>query len=753
MLWANPMKNTSATDGLIFCDQISHESAERLRISSHFKAHEFLYRHSLNCGILRDQEVKFASMRAEMVHPLRSDRMAKRSKKRNIPNAVTPLAPASRLSLHEVISRMPFSVGWAALLLAAATFFAYWPSLGSGFVYDARIEIFQEGFITSLSNLPAVLSLKVLGMNLMLSDRPGQLLYLMLTAALWGKDPWGYHLGSNLLHAANVALLFVVLMRLIEPDLTALARNDLWKVRLAAAVATLIFALHPIATEPVAAISYSSDLLVTFFTLLALLAAIAFRPGQFRTAIITGAFGALCAFAAVACKESGMATPLILSVYWFLFRRHEAKGPWGLFLGSATALAAAFLAARFLLAPPPSSSHTLSYLGGSSSQVLLIQPRLWVFMMGKLIWPVPLSADYRPEDYSHLGTGFAWAMLCLIILLQAWLATKSRTGTMGIAIFWLGLATVSNFVPLFRPLADRFYYLPMVGVAMQILALLLLALRSRWGFWLGTAFLFAALLPLTLLTLTREAVFANDIHLWRDTIQVSPFSFIAHNNLGKALLDEGQLDEAIPEFQKALEINSDDDNTHNNLGKALVEVGQADEAMAEFQKAVAINPDDANAHINLGLAQEARGNLNDALLNFRRFVELAPYAPNADYAHLWIWLIRARQNQKAEADQELEACLRKHWNASPKDWVSKNASFLLNDIDENTYLGEAASTDPEKNQNQYCEAWYYAGMKRLLANDRPTAIDYFRKCLATQKIDFDEYQLAQAELRAISASD
>ena len=42
-------------------------------------------------------------------------------------------------------------------------------------------------------------------MNLMLGSRPGQLLYLMANAALWGIDPWGYHLGSNLLHAANVA--------------------------------------------------------------------------------------------------------------------------------------------------------------------------------------------------------------------------------------------------------------------------------------------------------------------------------------------------------------------------------------------------------------------------------------------------------------------------------------------------------------------------------------------------------------------
>lgn len=87
------------------------------------------------------------------------------------------------------------------------TFLVYWPSLNSDLVYDAREEILQEGFITSLSNLPAVLSLKVLGMHLILGNPPGQLLYMMLIASICGREPFGYHLCNNLLHAANVALL------------------------------------------------------------------------------------------------------------------------------------------------------------------------------------------------------------------------------------------------------------------------------------------------------------------------------------------------------------------------------------------------------------------------------------------------------------------------------------------------------------------------------------------------------------------
>src|ERR1700733_15802416 len=109
--------------------------------------------------------------------------------------------------------RAPEGLG-LPLLLALITFIVYWPSLHSDFVYDARVEILEEGFITNPAYLPAVLSLKVLGLPLILGDRPGHLLFLMGNAALWGKEPWGYHLTCNLLHAPNVALLFVLLRRL-----------------------------------------------------------------------------------------------------------------------------------------------------------------------------------------------------------------------------------------------------------------------------------------------------------------------------------------------------------------------------------------------------------------------------------------------------------------------------------------------------------------------------------------------------------
>ncbi len=572
--------------------------------------------------------------------------MAKRFRKKKAFDNASPTS-------HD--SKVPFPSVWIALLLAVVAFLAYWPSLKSGFVYDGRVEIIQEGFITSLSNLPAVLSLKVLGMNLMLGPRPGQLLYLMLIAAVCGKEPFGYHLCSNLLHAANVALLFVLLQRLIATEITGLTKSVFLKAQLAIVVVTLIFALHPIAVESVAEVSYSSGLLVTFFTLLALLAAMAFRPDNFRIAMIMGSIGAFCTFASVTCKESGIATALLLIVYWFVFRRKEAKLPWLLFLGSAMTVTVIFLAARFLLAPSNPDRVPLNYLGGSFSQVFLIQPGLWVFMMGKLVWPMQFAADYTPAIMFGPSPPVALVILIVVVLLQVLLAYKSRVGALGVAIYWLGLATVSNFVPLYRPVADRFYYLPLAGMAVQLLALFLMVLKSNRGFWMAVVPCMGVILPLTFLTVTRENVFTDELSLWTDILKVNPLSSLAHYNLGAYLTQKGHLDEALIQYQKALEIRPENAEAHYNIGTIFSKKGRIDEAMSQYQQALEINPRQADAHNNLGNILSKKGQVDEAISHYQKALEINP---DMSEAHNGLGAAFFQKEQMDEAVVQFQEALR-----------------------------------------------------------------------------------------------
>jgi tetratricopeptide (TPR) repeat protein len=537
------------------------------------------------------------------------------------------------------------------LLLALISFLIYLPSLGSDFVYDARIEILQEGFVTSLSNLPDVLTFKVLGMNLMLGDRPGQLLYLMLIAAVCGKAPFGYHLCGCLLHAANVALLFILLRRLLMVDRPGPAQNERLKILLAAGV-SLVYAVHPMNVESVAEVSYSSSLLATFFTLLSLLAATAFRADGSRSAMIIGVGGVFCAFAAVACKESGIAAAPLLIVYWWLFRRGEGKRPWLLFLGAAMAVTVAFLAARFLLAPP--AAATAFQMKVSLSQFLRGQPRLWVSMMARSLCPLHLSADYSPENIHRISMPVALAVLAVVGYAQAWLSLRSRIGALGVAIYWLGLAPVSNLIPLYHAEADRYYYLPLAGAALQVMAVALLLKPDR-GLRVVTAFCFCALVPLAFLTVARQAVFANEFSLWSATVGVSHGSVRAHNGLGNVYFARGQFDQAIAEYQTALKINPRDDQAHSNLGAAMLSEGSVEEAVIEFRKSLELNPNLVQASYNLALALFKTGRTNEAIAQYRRTLELNP---RFEEAHNDLGIALAQEGRFDEAVAQLQEALR-----------------------------------------------------------------------------------------------
>jgi hypothetical protein len=139
----------------------------------------------------------------------------------------------------------------------------------------------------------------------------------------------------------------------------------------------------------------------------------------------------------------------------------------------------------------------------------------------------------------------------------------------------------------------------------------------------------------------------------------------------------------------------------------------------------------------------------NALADFRKSCELG--SNSQDYSYYRIWLIRARWGEKDAATQELATYL-KHRNAeTSNDWPLKVGHFLTGQLSKADFLKAAADTNAKTDQEQHCEAYFYAGMKHLIESDKTTAADYFKKCLATNVKYFEEYQSAEAELRRLAS--
>ena len=90
-----------------------------------------------------------------------------------------------------------------------------------------------------------------------------------------------------------------------------------------------------------------------------------------------------------------------------------------------------------------------------------------------------------------------------------------------------------------------------------------------------------------------------------------------------------------------------------NYALALENAGRADEALDEFEKAVEIGRY-AWAYFNLGLAQMRRGMAEDGEANLRRAVELWPESPETHY-YLAVGLVQLGKD--GEAEQELKQAI------------------------------------------------------------------------------------------------
>ena len=115
------------------------------------------------------------------------------------------------------------------------------------------------------------------------------------------------------------------------------------------------------------------------------------------------------------------------------------------------------------------------------------------------------------------------------------------------------------------------------------------------------------------------------IGCFRAALALRPAAGLVHSELAFALSQKtNQLEEAIAELRKAIDLGSEDALAHNNLGSALQAKNQLDDAIAEFNKAILIDPKLAIAHFNLGLVLLQKGRFAEATTSTQQALKLFP---------------------------------------------------------------------------------------------------------------------------------
>ncbi|MBI1921769.1 MAG: tetratricopeptide repeat protein [Geobacter sp.] len=227
-------------------------------------------------------------------------------------------------------------------------------------------------------------------------------------------------------------------------------------------------------------------------------------------------------------------------------------------------------------------------------------------------------------------------------------------------------------------------------------------------------------------------------------IELDPKYAHAYNNRGNAYNDKGQLDPAIADYTRAIELDPKFVTAYNNRGCAYYGRGQYDQAIADHTRAIELDPKYALAHFNRGNAYREKGQLDQAIADYTREIELDP-KNEYGYIHFLIATWLAKGNATVPLDR-----LRQHVTAnSSAEWVRTISRYYLgvDKMTEESVLAEARKGKDGKEVNErLCEAYYYLGVKRLVAGKRKGATDYFTKSIETGVKDFVEYQSAKALL-------
>ena len=99
---------------------------------------------------------------------------------------------------------------------------------------------------------------------------------------------------------------------------------------------------------------------------------------------------------------------------------------------------------------------------------------------------------------------------------------------------------------------------------------------------------------------------------------------IRRNNLGILSVQDRQGEEAVREYQKAIDLNPDFAEAYDNLGNALGRLGRGAEAVERYQKALELDPENVKAHSNLGVALGRMGRPSEAIGHLEKALESVP---------------------------------------------------------------------------------------------------------------------------------
>ncbi len=507
------------------------------------------------------------------------------------------------------MSKIP--VLWrAAAFVAVAASLVYANTLSYGAAWDDSRFVFASGATEGLAAVPVFFG------QAMLQDMPAARgAYRPLTVTSYALD-WElgngqasfFHKTNVVLHALVSVLVLVLLVRLGAP-------------LPAAVLGGLLFAVHPVHVEAAANIAGRSELLVTLFALLAVVSYLGPSRADAGPPGPVGTLGVLVLFAAaLLAKEHGITVPALLVAVEVL--RPGASGRvwtrlrerWPLWAGMGL-VAAGYLVARRSALGTLTTYDVAPFIATLTPlQRVTTAIANWTEYARLQLFPFDLIVDYGPAvilpaSFGDLRFWLGLAVGLGALLGAAWAYRRHRLGTLGMVWFGLALLPSSNLVvPIAQWLAERFFYLPSVGVSMAVAALAA-ALPSRLderGRRLAVGAAAVVVLLFAGRTWTRNQAWVDTGTVIATLIAEHPESWRAQWFLGRMLFEQGRMDEAFTALDSATALQPHAIELPLERAEWLLRSGRPADAEALMRSLPYARHADREAHLVRSLAAQGR---------------------------------------------------------------------------------------------------------------------------------------------------
>lgn len=406
--------------------------------------------------------------------------------------------------------------------------------------------------------------------------RPIPAVYFSVIYSIFGPQSFYFHFFQLSLHLADSILLFIFLRKFFNKSLSL--------------VMDLIFLIHPIQVESVAFIGASQSELLFFFGMIAILISMR-QKIRYRDLIVMSFFLLL----SLLTKETSAIFICIILLYQGLFRKKGLVT----FLPYIVGVVLCYLFIRLFLAHIPFEQNLSSPIGDLSlSHRFLNIPAIFFYYLKTFIFPAALGVDQRwiitmlnlKQFYLPLAIDL---LFFVAVSVAAYKCYKKNSKTFRQFIFFslwffLGVGMLMQLVPLDMTVADRWFYLPIVGLLGMIgLCVSLIKATSPKLIPIVTIILVIWFALLGIRTIIRNTNWNNEITLFTHDVQTDD-NYDLEYMLGTDLLGAGQYQLAIPHLEKSADIYPTPAD-YNNLGTAFLHAGDYTHALFFYKKALLLD--------------------------------------------------------------------------------------------------------------------------------------------------------------------